>query len=68
MAYAVTAPGMLRPKDVAKRLGVCRSRVYKMIQAGEMGSVQVGGVIRIPEAEVDRYIAENWTPAKEKIV
>lgn len=38
----------LHPTEVAQLLGVTPSRVYQMIQAGELPATKVGGRIRIP--------------------
>jgi excisionase family DNA binding protein len=39
---------LLRPAEAAEALGVSRSRVYELIQQGELPSLRIGGVVRVP--------------------
>jgi excisionase family DNA binding protein len=39
---------LLRPTEVAETLGICLSKTYSMIAAGELPSVRMGGCIRVP--------------------
>jgi excisionase family DNA binding protein len=57
----------LRVRDVQTLLGISRDKAYRMIKAGTLPSVRVGGSIRIPVAELTAYLAENFTPAAEPI-
>lgn len=34
----------------------------RLISRGELGSVRIGGLVRVPEAEVQRFIAEHFLP------
>lgn len=51
--------------DVAKRLGVDRSRVYQLIEAGTLDTLEVltvkgaVAVTLVTEASLDRYLAER---------
>lgn len=47
---------MLRPTDIAERLGVTASRVYQMISDRVIPAVRVGGAIRIPRAAWDEWL------------
>jgi excisionase family DNA binding protein len=47
---------MLRPSDIAERLGVTSSRVRQLIAAGEIPIVRVGGAIRIPRVAWERWL------------
>ena len=43
---------LLTPKEAATALGLGRSKIYELIRAGDLPSVQIGRCRRIP---VDRY-------------
>jgi len=51
----------LKPREVARLLGVGRGRVYQLIRAGQLPVTRVGGAIRIPRAAW-----EEWIRAKGK--
>ena len=39
---------LLRPSEAGDAIGVSRSKVYELIASGELPSVDVGGVRRVP--------------------
>lgn len=45
---------LLCPAEVAERLGCSRSKVYRMLEDGELASIRLGKLIRVPAAEVRR--------------
>jgi excisionase family DNA binding protein len=47
---------LLRPAEAAEALGVSRSRVYELIQQGELPSVRIGGVVRVPVDQLREWI------------
>jgi excisionase family DNA binding protein len=47
---------LLRPADLAKLLGVSRSRVYQLLASGVVPAVRVGGAIRIPRAAWEEWL------------
>ena len=49
--------------EVAGLLRVSNMTVYRLIQAGQLAAVRVGRSYRIREADVDRYLAEQYTQA-----
>lgn len=49
--------------EVAEMLRVSNMTVYRLIQAGQISSVRVGRSYRIREADVDRYLADQYTQA-----
>lgn len=49
--------------EVADALRVSSMTVYRLIKAGELRAVRVGKSYRIPDAEVDRYVAEGFNQA-----
>jgi excisionase family DNA binding protein len=46
--------------EVAQRMRVSKMTVYRQIKSGALEAVRVGKSFRIPEAGVDRYLAERW--------
>lgn len=58
-ATASITPALLSVKDAAQYLGLSRSSVYKLREAGEISYVRLGGAVRIQREELDRLIAER---------
>ncbi|MGH2462708.1 MAG: helix-turn-helix transcriptional regulator [Candidatus Limnocylindria bacterium] len=53
-------PLLLRPAEAAELLGVSRSQIYSLVQAGELpGVVRLGGSIRLHWPTVERWLAEE---------
>jgi len=57
-------PTLLRPPEVARQLGLGRSKVYELLRAGELRSVRVGRARRIPAAEVAAFVARLQSEAE----
>jgi excisionase family DNA binding protein len=53
---------LLRPEEAARALGVGRTTVYELIRAGELRSVKIGKLRRIPSEAVRQYV-EGLTDA-----
>ena len=47
---------LLAPKDVADRLKINYRKVLDMIALGELTAYRIGGVYRIPERDIYRYL------------
>ena len=45
------------PEDVARVLGVGRTKVYELMRSGALRSVRVGGLRRIPVAALAEFVA-----------
>lgn len=54
---------LLTVAQVARVFSCTRHNIYRMLGRGELGSVRVGGLIRIPQPELDAYIARRTTSA-----
>ena len=55
---AILAVGWSRTTltDIARRAGVSRMTIYRLVNGKQMFSMKIGGSIRIPESAVDRYL------------
>ncbi len=52
-----TAPDLLSPADVAKRLGVPESDVMTIIQSGELKAKKIGASYRVTQSALDTYLS-----------
>ena len=50
---------LLRPNEAADLLGLWRSKVYELLAIGEIPSVRVGGLTRIPADALRRWILDQ---------
>ena len=50
---------MLTPPQVCERLGISKTYLYRMMQAGELRSVRVGRLRRIRPSDLEAYIASR---------
>jgi excisionase family DNA binding protein len=48
---------LLKPEQVAERINASRAKAYQLISSGQIESVKIGALRRIPEDAVDAYIA-----------
>ena len=51
-----TFPPMLFVEDLMPILSIGRNRAYKLVQSGEIYSVKIGRVYRIPLSAVEAFI------------
>ncbi|MHB1538408.1 MAG: helix-turn-helix domain-containing protein [Solirubrobacteraceae bacterium] len=64
---------MLKPTEVAARLGVSRSWLYDAAKAGRIPSIRIGGEegpLRFVPADLRRWIDEAraaWTPGRQTV-
>jgi excisionase family DNA binding protein len=47
---------LLTPEEAAGTLGICRSKLYDLLRAGAIESVQIGASRRIPVAALVAYV------------
>lgn len=52
----MTMKYLWRVEEVAELLGICRSRVFDLLNAGELTSVKIGSSRRVPDEAVRAYI------------
>jgi excisionase family DNA binding protein len=48
---------LVRPEDAARALGVGRTKVYELMRSGELRSVRLDGLRRIPFAALVDFVA-----------
>jgi excisionase family DNA binding protein len=48
---------LLSPEEAAERLGIGRTRIFHLIRDGEINSVKVGRLRRIPAYCLDEFVA-----------
>jgi excisionase family DNA binding protein len=56
------APRLLRVREVAQRLGVDPSTVYRLVQRGSLPALQIGGrghTVRIDERELEAWLYDE---------
>jgi excisionase family DNA binding protein len=56
-------PLLLRAGEVAKLLGLGRSKVFAMLAIGELPVIRIGRSVRVPRAALERWIAEHTQDA-----
>lgn len=52
---------LLRVEEAAARLGVARTLMYQLVMSGEVESVRVGRLRRIPAVCLDEYVDDLRT-------
>jgi excisionase family DNA binding protein len=55
---------LLTPEEAGERLGIGRTTVYALIKAGELDSVQIGRLRRIPVTAIQQYAARLIAQAR----
>ncbi len=56
---------LLRVEEVARLLGIGRSKAYELVASGDLPALRIGRLIRVPRHALDRWIAERteWREA-----
>src|SRR5438128_965052 len=47
----------MRAEEVARTLGLSRSKIYQMMSGGALPTVRVGRAVRVPKAELRDWVA-----------
>jgi len=58
-------PLLIRAEEAARLLGLGRSKVFQMIAAGELPVVRLGRSVRVPKAELVRWIESRTARAPD---
>lgn len=56
-------PLLLRAGEVARLLGLGRSKVFAMLAAGELPAIRFGRSVRVPRVALERWIEERTQQA-----
>lgn len=56
-------PLLLKAEEVAKMLGLGRTKVYEMMGSGELPVVRIGTAVRVPRKRLLDWIEENTEKA-----
>ncbi len=56
-------PLLYKPEPAAEALGIGRSKLFELIAAGEIETVQIGRSRRIPRAALEAYVQRLQTTA-----
>ncbi|WP_049822218.1 helix-turn-helix domain-containing protein [Arthrobacter sp. H41] len=59
MADVLGTGPLMTVAEVAEAMRVSKMTVYRLVHAGEMGSVRIGRSYRIPESALEQYIAST---------
>jgi len=53
--------------DISDLLHLASPRTWRrLISRGEIGVLRIGGAVKVPEAELERFLSERFTPARFK--
>ncbi len=50
---------LLRIEEVAKELGLGRTKVFELVAAGELPVVRIGRAVRVPRAGLEVWVRER---------
>jgi excisionase family DNA binding protein len=53
----------LRPLEAAQAIGIGRSKIYELLAEGEIPSVRIGGVVRVPVDKLKEWIKSRSASA-----
>lgn len=53
----MTEPILLKPTEAARALGIGRSKLYELLQTGDLESVHIGACRRIPAEALNALVA-----------
>ena len=58
---------LLRPAEAAEPIGIGRSKVYELLASGDLPSIRIGGVIRVPVTALHAWIERQLAARAEEI-
>ena len=58
---------LLRPAEAAEAIGIGRSKVYELLASGDLPSIRIGGVIRVPVTSLHAWIERQLAARAEEI-
>ncbi len=54
---------LYRPSEAAEACGVSRARMYELLASGEVPSIKVGSVKRVPVDKLQEWVERQLTPS-----
>jgi excisionase family DNA binding protein len=54
---------LMRAEEVARTLGLSRSKIYQMMSGGALPTVRVGRAVRVPKAALRDWVAHHTNEA-----
>ena len=57
---------LYRPAEAAEAIGVSRSRMYELIDSGDIPSIRIGGTLRVPVDELRRWVEQKLAEWKRR--
>ena len=54
---------LLKPSEVATRLGLGRAHVYQLLATGELPSIRLGRCIRVPVSALNDWVTDQIAKA-----
>ena len=57
---------LYRPVEAAEALGVSRARMYELLASGEIPSVKVGNVKRVPVASLNDWLQRRLAESGDR--
>jgi excisionase family DNA binding protein len=58
---------LLNVNEAGALLGISRSRVFRLIQSGELDSIKVGGLRKIPTQAAYEFVDRKLEEAREAV-
>ena len=49
-------PLVMTPAEAAQAIGIGKNSIYALLRSGELGSIRVGKLIKIPRAALEEYL------------
>jgi excisionase family DNA binding protein len=56
---------VMSPEELAKFLGLGRTRTYELLSAGAIPSVRIGRLRKVRRTDVDRFVESHLEPVSE---
>lgn len=72
VTFGVTNPRLhllnqaMTPSEVAKRLHITTAEVIAAIDSGELPSLRISGVVRVPSLALAEVLCGDWPPESER--
>lgn len=60
-------PLLLRPGEAADLLGVSRSTIYQLMGSGEVPSIRVGKLLRVPLNALEKWVEERGSNSPDEV-